>query len=343
MRIGGFLLALVFVLAPAISHASSSHTCTSGPKSGTTCTTDADCTTAGVGGGVCEENAVVLDAGGTDLVVTSTTGRNLACGITGACATSSPNTCIAAVGGGTACRLTGASCSVDGDCKTCTGALDADGNYVSCSTTADCPTRSRLIISDDSLQYCGHDGLRYALQPRKFIHYRDSATTIEVTTSFIDVALDTTIPATLDSNFFSTTNPFIYVQKAGIYKVDITSVPRFTGRKWGKLTVRAEIDVASCAAADTVCTSCSHTDDSPTQGPDVTPLGTAGLYNGAQTSKHDDQDVGISVSSVVVLARCDRLHMSVRAEMKDDSKGKFTLQPNQSHVFMEYMGGDVND
>ncbi len=302
-------------------------------------------------------------------------------------------TCNALSAGATcSCTTTGCAgtCShlptqCDGYCLSEFDPTNLDGRRQSCDNDSGCTTAGRMLISDHSLQYCGFDGLRYALQPRKFIHYRDTNCDGSCTTASADrigktfeiAELETTVPATPDSNFFAVASGIITVQRAGVYAVRAGVTPEFQGSKGGGLVLRGEVEQVAdaCNATDTCGSStCVYTGigsavfpTGGTSGPDTRqcstattttctvdgdcpgvetctgPAGIAALYIGSATYKESSLNIGLSTTGVLVLDRCDKVRITVKSTKIDDRKGKFYWKANQSHLYMEYLGGDEND
>lgn len=389
---------IIVNIIAALALAATAHAaniCTCGPNSGTDCTTaDADC---GADFLSCCSDTENWDSGTMPyesvqpLFIGAVTGRDLTCGAAvGSCVTGSSvaapgnecrsdNFCTATrevcdhcdadaeCTGTCSCTVTGCSgtCSENSDeCDGfCPGTIALDGSHDDCAVDADCVTRGRMLVNDQSLQYCGYDGLRYALQPRKFIHYRDTNCDgvddcddrdDRIGTSFEIAELETTVPATPDSNFFAVASGIVTVQRAGVYAVRAGVTPEFQGSKGGGLVLRGEVEQVedACAASTGDCGSadCDYTDVSAvafpaggTSGPDITPTGTAALYIGSATYKESSLNIGLSTTGVLVLDRCDKVRITVKSTKIDDKRGKFYWKANQTHLYMEYLGGDEND
>ena len=292
-----------------------------------------------------------------------------ACAVAGAGVAGDVGSCTAS---GQACTY----CNADGDCpsgtcvvaqNTCTSECMhcADDEAAVCDAVgldSQCDRGGEMVIVDQTLQYCGGDRLLYKLQPRKFVHYRDTdcdgAGTSNacgddgdrIGTSFEKADLDTSIPTTPDPAFFtldptspSVDNGTVTVEKAGVYQITVALTPEFQGSRSGYLAVRGEVREATCALPTTLCTACTFGAWPTGNGPDTTPTGTAALYSGANVFKESGQDIGVSASSILLLDRCDRVRMAALSARQDDKKGMFLWTANQSHLFIEYMGGGEND
>jgi len=388
---------IIVNIIAALALAATAHAaniCTCGPNSGTDCTTaDADC---GTGFEACCSTTENWDSGTMPyesvqpLFIGAVTGRDLTCGAAvGSCVTGSSvaapgnecrsdNFCTATrevcdhcdadaeCTGTCSCTVTGCSgtCSENSDeCDGfCPGTIALDGSHDACAVDADCVTRGRMLVNDQSLQYCGYDGLRYVIQPRKFVHYRDTDcdgagtsnacgdSADRITTYFEKADLDTSIPSSPDAAFFTIdpTTPdadtaTVMVEKAGVYQITVALTPEFRGSRSGYLAVRGEVREATCATPLTACTACTFGAWPTGEGPDTTPTGTAALYSGANVFKESGQDIGVSASSILLLDRCDRVRMAALSARRDDKKGMFLWAADQSHLFIEYMGGGEND
>jgi len=267
------------------------------------------------------------------------------------------NACVS-----TSCRLSGTTCTDNDECHYCNEGLNSTGGMKTCTAHTDCGTGGRIVVRDSALEFCGNDNLRYALQPRKFIHYRDTNCDgiddcddrdDRIGTSFEIAELETTVPATPDSNFFAVASGIITVQRDGVYAVRAGVTPEFRGSKGGGLVLRGEVEqvAAACNATDTCGSStCVYTGigsavfpTGGTSGPDITPTGTAALYIGSATYKESSLNIGLSTTGVLVLDRCDKVRITVKSTKIDDKKGQFYWKANQSHLYMEYLGGDEND
>jgi hypothetical protein len=85
-----------------------------------------------------------------------------------------------------------------------------------------------MVIVNQAVEYCGHDNLRYVIQPRKLITFIDTLGYPDVRKickkctngqKFTTLELDTTIPYTPDSEYYSTSSDRIQIKKEGIYEI----------------------------------------------------------------------------------------------------------------------------
>jgi len=89
--------------------------------------------------------------------------------------------CDSPTGGDGVCSCTGGDCEGHctepeemnlGECKHCTNDIAAP-----CTSNANCDSRGKMVIVNQAVEYCGHDNLRYVIQPTKFVSFTDADVT----------------------------------------------------------------------------------------------------------------------------------------------------------------------
>jgi len=182
------------------------------------------------------------------------------------------------------CNTTGCSgtCSASSDCLGyCENMLDQttlDGRAFPCAANADCVVRGRMLITDSALQYCAYDGLRYVIQPRKLITFIDTLGNPQSGNvnrkicknctngqKFTTLDLDTTIPYTPDSKYYSTSDDRIQIQKTGIYEItgqiSMDDIEQSTSRGHDALEMKLERCHCSTYGSDNCDTENSDCED----------------------------------------------------------------------------------
>jgi len=176
------------------------------------------------------------------------------------------------------CASTGGACDSNADCSFCREGTATDGGKQICANDAACGTGGRAVISGSAFEYCGNDNFRYVIQPRKLITFIDTLGNPQSGNvnrkicknctngqKFTTLDLDTTIPYTPDSKYYSTSDDRIQIQKTGIYEItgqiSMDDIEQSTSRGHDALEMKLERCHCSTYGSDNCDTENSDCED----------------------------------------------------------------------------------